>query len=1481
MPDFFDKARQTAKKVFSFAKKLLPRRPLGRVGLVVFVVALVVVWIAGVLPAGAQDDTNFIVAGFRWVFTWGMMTAASLFIRFAVWGLKFVIEIAGYNGYLDSPAVTVGWVMVRDISNMFFVVILLLIAFGTILGIEQYEWKKLLVKFILAAVFINFSRVICGIMIDVAQVVMITFVNGIAATAGGNLVNMFNMDGVLSLASTNVNEQNGSELFMAAIGALGFSAMMMAIIFVYVGILLFRMVSLWVAIVLSPLAFILSVVPSTQSYASTWWKEFGNNVISGPLVVFFLWLAFVTVGTGQIHDNIVQHTQVPESAKISDTSMSGVENIGQQSAGITKAMSWAKMANFAIAMGILMIGAKTTQQLGVMGASAMGKAVDFGKKAMMIGSGLAAGMYLGKGAVKGTVSGLKKGGKAVGGFLVGDYVERVGLRFKRFAQGYEDWRAQGPRIKTKAKMESVKNEAGQFVDEAGNVVESEDKAAKRQAVDPDTGRPIFESVIGENGRPVYESDEEYQNRTSFMKGNFAGWYQKKAHERREKLLQSKKILRKIEAQTKVREDLTDARVTGDPKYFFQRFEGNQQNALDRIEQGELEAEKERSAAKTSEFKAIGRAAVLSNTRWKDGKRQEEKRGTVAQMITGHKERAARNEAQIKEMFARFKRDFVNDKKNKGIIEARLKAELSTKGLEFATKTGEGGIESEMKRSKDGKALLRYLNEWELRHKEDEADAKALEAREKEAFTSDETGPAKELIEKKALSEQELKAAETHIKALEGGYRRDFLEKEPAGQEVLRETKKWEARSKRGESLTKAVEEEAAQRFLEEDKEGQDWLKQQVEGELRAGRASSVIKEIDDGVRGGMFRDAAEQEKNALIKDREASMPITQKAKDLVDAADALDEEADQLEKQKKILEKALADAENDGERQEAQSRLNTFVNGDGGTIGTKRMTAKSKRIDADSADENDPVAKEQKARLKAEADDLRKKSIVYQYAKAKAKEGESGKALKVTQNTLMDKVENTVVHGQRGIQVPTKAITELIESYERDFSQMNYEMVVSNMQSSLAEMFRRGKSGEKTSESDKASMAGLFKHAFNNSWVDDIIIALMRDPQLQKDAQQSFGWKEGDMEFTPEKINQLQSLFVAGGDINFAKTHSQQGKVMDYITEELGLTVKQFFKEWEKGFASFDDNQLKNIAEGTGMSIDDIKGLGGKYGEFMAKQEENQAQLQLLGNLRDQSIANNHPENAGHSQYVELPDGRKMYVMVGSKQARDYVYSDVNKTDVRRRAAFHTHASENINEATGVSRKTRYDDFRMVRSGISTVNDYRGTNQRFENQTSGLSAMEDRTRFLAGKGVKDSSGKSIEGSFMVTGERADGSNSDMFADLVSAGIVDKTETAEMQKAQASCHVVNEKLAVQYKANPAEFLMRMAVMGNISQQEALQNGKMNITLRKKDGKMVKIDNIATFVSLYNSGEFNTGGGKNKFNLNSYQPGPTDKEEDDGK
>ena len=70
------------------------------------------------------------------------------------------------NQIMDSSVIEIGWTISRDIANLGFVLIIIMIAFTTILRIETYQTKKLLTKLIIIALLINFSLVFAGIFLD-------------------------------------------------------------------------------------------------------------------------------------------------------------------------------------------------------------------------------------------------------------------------------------------------------------------------------------------------------------------------------------------------------------------------------------------------------------------------------------------------------------------------------------------------------------------------------------------------------------------------------------------------------------------------------------------------------------------------------------------------------------------------------------------------------------------------------------------------------------------------------------------------------------------------------------------------------------------------------------------------------------------------------------------------------------------------------------------------------------------------------------------------------------------------------------------------------------------------------------------------------------------------------------------------------------------------------------------------------------------
>ena len=707
-----------------------------------------------------------------------LLTVAAFFLKLAIFCLAFVIEVAGYNGYLDSTAVNIGWVMVRDVTNMFFVVVLLLVAFGTILGLEQYEWKKMLVKFFFAAILVNFSRTICGIMIDVSQVVTITFVNGIAATAGGNLINALNLQGMFKMAET-VNPQtivSTKEIFASSLGALVFSAITLGMMMVFVFMLLSRLIVLWVLIVLSPFAFVLSVIPQTEKYASQWWSEFGNHVLVGPVTVFFIWLAFAVVGGGGASDELAKGSTVPNPTNNSTA------------IATSDAFNYNSVTNFAIAIGILLVGARTAQSLGSVGGSAMSKATDFGKKVAMVGSGVAAGMWAGRTAKSAGVSGVKLAYQAS---PVADWVERAQNYGKTQLASWKAYRAEGPTAKTHEVTNADGTKRTEMVTEKVKV--------KKQFA---TGR------VDTDGNPIMEEREVEEEKIVYDKNDKRSWFQKQRYGSRMALIQSRKALEKTEKTATNRDEIMDKSVTAIPKGWFMRA---MPDGFDRVEEGMLAAMKERSAAKTKEFSEYGRQMVLGDTRYKDGK-WDTKKGTIGEQIVEHEAKATRGQEQIKQLMADYKKkylvgDGITAGKGADILQATIAAKLETANLEKATTLNEGEMKTAYLRDNErGREALRQQTKLAEQEKEEHAVLAGVEKKAQAAFLT--SGDGRHLLETTKAEELKTKASEAAVKEEEAKAEKAALEG-PGGPAAIKAQKEAEMRAASVAAQTKAAEEAAA------------------------------------------------------------------------------------------------------------------------------------------------------------------------------------------------------------------------------------------------------------------------------------------------------------------------------------------------------------------------------------------------------------------------------------------------------------------------------------------------------------------------------------------------------------------------------------------------------------------------------------------------------------------------------------------------
>lgn len=287
--------------------------------------------------------------------------------------IYLVVWVAQYNDFIASPAVAIGWTIVRDVCNMFFILILLIIAFATIFNVEKYSWKHLLPKLLIMAVLINFSKLICGLIIDFAQVIMLTFVNGFRDIAGGNFGSMFGINELL-----NISGQSGDVDLLSVAGTYVLAVLYVLVALVVITVILFvlviRIVMLWILVVLSPLVYLLSSTPSTEGYAKDWWKQFINNVVAGPVLAFFIWLSFATMQNNSAEGIFGTKPNQGSDAQYY-TEFSGLAEKAQPIAGLATAGTPEGMLKFIISIGLLIGGLMITKQIGGAAGDIAGKGI--------------------------------------------------------------------------------------------------------------------------------------------------------------------------------------------------------------------------------------------------------------------------------------------------------------------------------------------------------------------------------------------------------------------------------------------------------------------------------------------------------------------------------------------------------------------------------------------------------------------------------------------------------------------------------------------------------------------------------------------------------------------------------------------------------------------------------------------------------------------------------------------------------------------------------------------------------------------------------------------------------------------------------------------------------------------------------------------------------------------------------------------------
>jgi len=261
---------------------------------------------------------DFAAGGATWFFFWPILIIILIlahifpilaYIFFAIatgllnWvSSDFFVSLPFTKGGVVGP----GLEATTGLVNLAFILVLVFIAFATILRLQSYGLKKLLPKFLFMVLLINFVPVICGVVIDIANIVTDSF---LTLNLGSSFLEIFGpatpLGSIVKDMAAAIQGDASAVFdifkdFLTITGLIGkvleatlatfFGFFAGFVILLYVILFVIRIVALWILVILAPIAWFCWILPATKSVFRMWWSYFLQWAFVGAIAGFFLWL---------------------------------------------------------------------------------------------------------------------------------------------------------------------------------------------------------------------------------------------------------------------------------------------------------------------------------------------------------------------------------------------------------------------------------------------------------------------------------------------------------------------------------------------------------------------------------------------------------------------------------------------------------------------------------------------------------------------------------------------------------------------------------------------------------------------------------------------------------------------------------------------------------------------------------------------------------------------------------------------------------------------------------------------------------------------------------------------------------------------------------------------------------------------------------------------------------------------------------------
>jgi len=195
----------------------------------------------------------------------------------------------------QNSGIYLAWVIMRNISNVAFIVAFLVIIYSqlTSIGISNYGVKKMLPRLVIAAVLVNLSFTFCAVLLDLSNVTGYAFqdafmgIKNTISTVGENTGVGWTWSEVIVMILSNgalaggvvATVAMGAELLPLALSALvGIGLVLLLVLLIMAA----RQALIVILIIISPLAFVCYLLPGTEKWFKKWRDLFFTMLVFFP-----------------------------------------------------------------------------------------------------------------------------------------------------------------------------------------------------------------------------------------------------------------------------------------------------------------------------------------------------------------------------------------------------------------------------------------------------------------------------------------------------------------------------------------------------------------------------------------------------------------------------------------------------------------------------------------------------------------------------------------------------------------------------------------------------------------------------------------------------------------------------------------------------------------------------------------------------------------------------------------------------------------------------------------------------------------------------------------------------------------------------------------------------------------------------------------------------------------------------------------------